>query len=84
MARRTLRWMTGVVCGLVMLAGAAPAGALDYATARFEVRTNPYAFGQAPVFVPGNQRVVFGKDLRPGEKNQVYMANYPADRGCAA
>lgn len=64
-----------VLAGLLM---AAPASALDYATAPFRVTTNPYAFGQAPVFMPGGRSVLFGKDFRKGAGNQVYRADYPS------
>ncbi|MDX6669327.1 MAG: TolB protein [Solirubrobacteraceae bacterium] len=45
-----------------------------YASAPFDVQTHPYAFGQAPVFMPDG-RVVFGKDFKQGDKAQVYIAN---------
>ncbi|HVU60831.1 MAG TPA: hypothetical protein VHD58_04150 [Mycobacteriales bacterium] len=47
---------------------------VPYATAKFDVRTNSYAFGQAPVFLPDG-RVVFGKDFGTGLGIQVYRAN---------
>ncbi|MFL5823238.1 MAG: hypothetical protein ACJ764_07330 [Solirubrobacteraceae bacterium] len=65
------------VCGLLSLAGASPAGALDYSTARFTETTNAYAFGQAPVFMPSGRRVVFGKDFKKGAGNQIYLAAFP-------
>src|SRR5439155_11671970 len=34
-----------------------------------------YAFGQAPVFMPRGQQVVFGKNFRQGDGNQVYMSS---------
>ncbi len=48
---------------------------LDYSTARFAVRDNAYAFGQAPVFMPNGRQVVFGKDFGDGQGNQVYVAD---------
>jgi len=53
-------------------AAAASAGS-RYTSAPYSVRTNPYAFGQAPVFMPDG-RVVFGKDFKTGKKAQVYIA----------
>lgn len=41
----------------------------------FRVTTHPTAFGQAPVFLPNGQ-VLFGKDFRQGQKNQVYIENW--------
>jgi Tol biopolymer transport system component len=46
----------------------------SYATAKFAITTNRYAFGQAPVFTPDG-RVVFGKDFEKGAGAQVYVAN---------
>jgi Tol biopolymer transport system component len=48
--------------------------ATSYAAARFDVRTNSYAFGQAPVFLPDGQ-VLFGKDFGTGHHIQIYRAN---------
>jgi Tol biopolymer transport system component len=53
---------------------AARASSPSYATAKFAITTNRYAFGQAPVFMPDG-RVVFGKDFEKGAGNQVYIAN---------
>ena len=53
---------------------------MPYATARFEVTTNSYAFGQAPVFMPDGE-VLFGKDF--GKGNQVYESAFDgADLRC--
>jgi Tol biopolymer transport system component len=54
---------------------------VDYSTARFQERANPYAYGQAPVFMPSGNQVVFGKDFRNGQGNQVYIANFPRGSG---
>ena len=51
------------------------AAATDYSRASFNLTTHPYAFGQAPVFMPSGQQVLFGKDFRKGAGNQVYVAN---------
>jgi Tol biopolymer transport system component len=48
----------------------------DYSTAPFEVHDHTYAFGQAPVFMPNGQQVLFGKNFGKGDKNQVYIANF--------
>src|SRR5438270_11490476 len=64
---------------LVALALCAPAVAEgNYFTAPFHEATHTPAFGQAPVFVPHTdpQLVVFGKDFKTGEKNQVYIERY--------
>ncbi|HEX3796773.1 MAG TPA: hypothetical protein VHV57_19930 [Acidimicrobiales bacterium] len=62
--------------GLAQPASAASedASANPYATAAVSVTTAPYAFGQAPVFMPGGQ-VAFGKDFGHGAGAQVYVAN---------
>lgn len=68
----------------VVLVLAVPAGALaamDYSTAPFKKKANPYAYGQAPVFMPNGKQVVFGNDFRSGHSNQVYIASFPAGRG---
>jgi hypothetical protein len=41
----------------------------------FSVKTNPVAFGQAPVFMPDG-RVLFGQDYKQGAKNQVYIEGF--------
>ncbi|HEY2161248.1 MAG TPA: hypothetical protein VGH24_08080, partial [Solirubrobacteraceae bacterium] len=41
----------------------------------FALKTNPVAFGQAPVFMPDG-RVLFGQDFKQGDKNQVYIENF--------
>ena len=53
--------------------GTAPAYT-PYSTAPFQISTNSYAFGQAPVFMPDG-RVVFSKDFGKGDKAQTYIAN---------
>ncbi|HEY3844872.1 MAG TPA: hypothetical protein VGL48_16600 [Acidimicrobiales bacterium] len=45
-----------------------------YATAPYSVSTAPYAFGQAPVFLPGGQ-VLFGQDFGRGAGTQIYRSN---------
>ncbi len=67
-------------CAVIAAAVAPPATAqtLNYATAPFRVTTNAYAFGQAPVFMPDGRSVVFGKDFRQGQGNQVYRADFPS------
>ena len=45
-----------------------------YTSASYTVHTHPYAFGQAPVFMPDG-RVVFGKDFKQGDGVQIYIAN---------
>jgi hypothetical protein len=60
----------------IVIALCAPAAAsANYFTAPFSETTHAPAFGQAPVFVPHTrpQLVVFGKDFKTGEKNQVYI-----------
>jgi len=64
------------VVAVVMVFAVPAMGAGDYATAPFEVQDHPYTFGQAPVFLPNGQQVLFGKDFRQGDKNQVYIANF--------
>ncbi len=63
---------------LLATAGALTATAsarVNYATGAFNMKTHSVAFGQAPVFLPNGQ-VLFGQDLRQGEKNQVYIENW--------
>src|SRR5436309_2864927 len=70
------RALAGLVAAVAV--AAAPAGAtaaVDYSTARFDVSTNPHAFGQAPVFMPGGRQVAFGQNFRKGAGNQVYVEN---------
>jgi hypothetical protein len=76
MKRRALLgvWLTGAVIAL-----AAPAAAnASYFTAPFSESVHSPTFGQAPVFVPHTdpQLVVFGKDFKTGDKNQVYIERY--------
>jgi Tol biopolymer transport system component len=74
-----------VTAGLALVAAAgAPVGAaaaIDYTSARFVERTNPYAYGQAPVFMPDGNQVLFGKDFKRGQGNQVYIARFPSGSG---
>jgi len=71
--------MAGVAL-IIAAAMAAPAtaAAANYSTAPFTETTNPYAYGQAPVFMPSGQQVVFGKDFQTGENNQIYIADFPS------
>jgi Tol biopolymer transport system component len=57
------------------------AAAADYSTAPFKETTNPYAYGQAPVFMPDGKQVLFGEDFRSGDGNQVYIAGFPNGAG---
>lgn len=68
----------GVAIASVTLAlsTSAAAVAADYSSAPFQVTNHSYAFGQAPVFMPNGKQVLFGKDFRTGDKNQVYIANF--------
>jgi hypothetical protein len=71
------RTVAGVCLAALVALFAAPAtqAAHNYFTAPFSESTHAPAFGQAPVFVPHTDPalVVFGKDFRTGEKNQVYL-----------
>jgi WD40-like Beta Propeller Repeat len=63
----------------IALAGPAGASALrSYWSAPFGETTHAPAFGQAPVFVPHTdpQLVVYGKDFKTGDKNQVYIQRF--------
>src|SRR5437764_11505424 len=65
----------------VAIALAAPATGFalrSYWAAPFSETTHTPTFGQAPVFVPHTapQLVVFGKDYKTGEKNQVYIQRF--------
>jgi Tol biopolymer transport system component len=64
----------GALLAALPLAPAASAAGSPYSTAPYQVTTNSYAFGQAPVFMPDG-RVVFGKDFKKGDGAQVYIAN---------
>src|SRR5438309_1219323 len=66
-----------VLTAAIALAGAQAAQA-GYFTAPFTETTHTPTFGQAPVFVPHTdpQLVVFGKDYKTGEKNQVYIQRF--------
>jgi len=77
--KTTLRWNRAIAIApaLIVLSLPTAAPARGYSTARFRERTNRYAYGQAPVFMPGGTRVVFGKDFRKGQGNQVYIAGFP-------
>ncbi|HVT65455.1 MAG TPA: hypothetical protein VHD81_09885 [Mycobacteriales bacterium] len=46
----------------------------SYTNAKFDIRTNSYAFGQAPVFGPDG-KVWFGKNFGTGDKIDVYRAD---------
>src|ERR1700704_2886707 len=74
------RSFAGVALAATVLALAGPSGAQarGYFTAPFSETTHTPAFGQAPVFVPHTdpQLVVFGKDYKSGEKNQVYLQRF--------
>ena len=50
----------------------------SYWAAPFSETTHTPAFGQAPVFVPHTdpQLVVYGKDFKTGDKNQVYIQRF--------
>src|SRR5205085_6640618 len=68
-------WVCAAVAALVLaLARVASAAGSPYSAAPYQVTTNSYAFGQAPVFMPDG-RVVFGKDFKKGDGAQVYIAN---------
>jgi Tol biopolymer transport system component len=58
----------------VQPSSASPHRPAAYATARFVVHSNSYAFGQAPVFMPDGS-VLFGKDFGTGLGIQVYRAD---------
>src|SRR3954452_22337922 len=68
----------GTVCAALvaalLLIAAAPAGAVDYATAPFSTSVDGTHFGQAPVFMPDG-RVVYGKDLGDGSGTQIYIGD---------
>jgi hypothetical protein len=68
----------GLAALLVVLAAPVAQAAHNYFTAPFSENAHAPAFGQAPVFVPHTdpQLVVFGKDFRAGEKNQVYLERF--------
>jgi Tol biopolymer transport system component len=68
----------------IAVLAAVPGGAraaVDYSTAAFTERTNAYAYGQAPVFMPDGREVAFGKDFRDGQGNQVYLAGFANGNG---
>src|SRR6059036_1427984 len=65
----------GLAIGAAFGTSATAEARTDYATASFQVTDHPYAFGQAPVFMPNGQQVVFGKNFQQGDGNQVYMSN---------
>jgi hypothetical protein len=74
------RVLAGIGAALVIaLAGPAGASALrSYWSAPFGETAHTPAFGQAPVFVPhaAPQLVVYGKDFKTGDKNQVYIQRF--------
>jgi Tol biopolymer transport system component len=79
-ARWWKRMRVGLVAtGLALACCASPVTAAappDYATAPFAVTTHPYAFGQAPTFMPDGRNVLFGKDFRQGDGMQVYTTAF--------
>lgn len=48
--------------------------------APFAVATNSYAFGQAPDWAPGTDRVLYHDDYHGGEGQQVYTSNLDGSR----
>jgi hypothetical protein len=62
----------------IALAGPASVQASGYFSSRFSETSHTPAFGQAPVFIPHTdpQLVVFGKDSKTGDKNQVYIQRF--------
>jgi len=66
--------LNAIVALAVVIHFASAALAADYSTAPFEVHDHTYTFGQAPVFMPDGQQVLFGKNFGDGDKNQVYIA----------
>ena len=67
----------GLAIAVMLAAPVGAAAAADYSTAPFKETTNPYAYGQAPVFMPNGKQVVFGKDFETGASNQIYISNFP-------
>jgi Tol biopolymer transport system component len=74
------RFLVGVWMAVALVLAAAPAAQAlkSYWAAPFAEASHTPAFGQAPVFVPHTdpQLVVFGKDYKTGDKNQVYIQRY--------
>src|SRR5437868_7154471 len=73
------RGLAGIALAAAIALGAsAAAQARAYISAPFSESTHSPTFGQAPVFVPGTnpQLVVFGKDYKTGDKNQVYLQRF--------
>ena len=73
------RWVAvGLLAAtLTMLAAAAPSGAGTASVDSdgvFTVMTNSYAFGQAPIWMPGGH-IVFFQNFRQGAGTQIYTAN---------
>jgi hypothetical protein len=79
--KKTTLTLAVVVGALAAAMPASAQAALDYSTAPFTESVNPYAYGQAPVFLPNGRQVVFGKDFGSGEQNQIYIANFPKGTG---
>jgi WD40-like Beta Propeller Repeat len=77
MLRRALAGV-GLVAAIALAGPAAAQAANKYFTQPFSETTHTPAFGQAPVFVPNTnpQLVVFGKDFKTGDKNQVYIERF--------
>jgi Tol biopolymer transport system component len=75
---RKWRWigLAGLVCMAVALAGPAAAPAFtSYMDSPVHISTNPFTFGQAPVFMPDG-RVVASDDFGHSPyNNQTYVAN---------
>src|SRR4051794_36690437 len=65
--------MLGRATLIAVLAATALAATAQASDAPFSVSTHPYAFGQAPVFMPDG-RVAHAKDL--GFGRQVYIASF--------
>src|SRR5260370_42713341 len=78
-----LRRSTAAACRAIAIARAAAVAAqAHYFDAPCAETPHVPAFGQAPVFVPHTspQLVVFGKDYRAGDKNQVYVERFDGRR----
>ncbi len=69
--------LAGLVLAAAVLGLITTGQAKNYSTAHFRESVNRYAYGQAPVFMPDGKRVVFGKDFKKGQGNQVYIADWP-------
>jgi Tol biopolymer transport system component len=67
--------MTALAAVVMVAPASAAQSKTNYARAKFDETTHPYAFGQAPVFMPDGQQVLFGKNYNQGAGNQVYSAS---------